>query len=309
MSEATPQPDLPQRKSAMIAIVGRANVGKSTLINEILQEKVSIVSPVAQTTRNMVRGILNEPRGQLVFLDTPGVHRSSYELGHIMNRKARAAVDGVDIVMLVLDRSHAPGQEDEGWMKRLAETAQPVVAVLNKSDRETHHDDEYKNLWQQLASAREPATPIHWMTASGLKGEGVPQLVDRLFELSTMGPRLFPEDILTDFPRKWTFSDIIREKLFLNLHDELPHSVAVFIESIEEAGDDWNVEATIYVDKPSQKPIILGAKGRLLRKVRRAAETELRTMYAKNISLTMWVKVEKNWTKNFWMLKKLGYME
>jgi GTP-binding protein Era len=262
---------------------------------------VSIVSPVAQTTRHAIRGILTEPRGQIVFVDTPGVHRAQSDLGKLMNRMARASVEGADVVLLALDPTEPPRQEDAGWVARLQREETPVVCVLNKSDLPADRVEDMRALW-----AAAPRPPV-WRPASALTGAGVPELVTCLMDMLPEGPPLFPEDVLTDYPRKLNIADVIREKLFGVLREDLPHSVAVWIETIEEGDNEWNVEAVIYVNKSSQKGIVIGERGRLLRRVKRAAEAELTEMYGRSVRVRPWVKVEPNWTRNFWLLKKFGY--
>ncbi|MCX6998376.1 MAG: GTPase Era [Kiritimatiellaeota bacterium] len=269
----------PQLRAGMVAIVGRANVGKSTLLNRMLEEKVSIVSPVAQTTRNLVRAVLTEPRGQLVFLDTPGVHRATHDLGRLMNQMARTSVAGVDVVLLVLDGSTAPQPEDEGWMRRLLFHPASVLAVLNKSDQGPACADAYRQRWAAVAKEKDVAKSVEWLDASATTGAGVSELVSRLFAQVPVGPLLFPEDVMTDYPRKLAMADVIREKYFMVLRNELPHALAVSIDTIEEKPEGWRVEGSIYVDKPSQKPIVIGEKGRLLKGVRQAAEQELSALY------------------------------
>lgn len=295
-------------RAGMIAIVGRANVGKSTLLNRLLGEKVSIVSPVAQTTRRMVRGMLNEPRGQLVFLDTPGVHVASYDLGRVMNRTARAAVEGVDVVLLVLDGATTPRTEDEGWMRRLLFHPAPVVALLNKLDAGPSQRVAYQQRWATVLAEKKSAKDIAWLSVSAVTGEGVPELVNRLFALAPVGERLFPGAMLSDYPRKLAMADVVREKYFHELRAELPHTLAVEIETVEESPAGWLAQGAILVDKPSQKPIMLGAKGRLFKRVVAAAEKDLAEMYGVPVKLDLWVRVEKNWQKNFWILKRLGYV-
>lgn len=306
-------------RAGLIAIVGRANVGKSSLINAVLEEKVSIVSPVAQTTRNVVRGILTEPRGQLVFLDTPGVHKSVNDLGKMMNRMARASVEGCDAVLFVLDASQPPRDEDRGWMTRLQREPLPLIIVLNKADLGAGHAADLRALWDSVARERyvpegeaAPAEPVArpepiWMETAALTGAGIPELVSKLFALAPVGPYLFPADVLTDYPRKLAIADVIREKLYGSLREELPHAVAVWVEKFDDSGEVWKVHAVIYVTKPSQKGIVIGTKGRVLRKVKRSSEGELETMYGRPVQVELWVKIEKDWNKNFWMLKKFGY--
>ena len=298
----------PNQRAGMVAIVGRANVGKSTLINRILGEKISIVSAVAQTTRNLVRGILTEPRGQLVFLDTPGVHQASYDLGRLMNRTARASVEGVDVVLLVFDGTSLPRAEDEGWIRRLLFHEAPVIALLNKCDQKADMLAAYQQRWASVAQEKKVPKQPEWLRASAATGEGVPELINKLFALAPIGERLFPDDMLSDYPRKLAMADVVREKYFHELHAELPHTLAVEIETIEEKPEGWLAKGSVIVEKPSQKPILLGAKGRLFKRVVAAAEYDLAEMYGVPVKLDLWIRVEKNWQRNFWVLKRLGYM-
>ena len=297
----------PPLHCGLIAVVGRASVGKTTFVNAVFEEKVSIVSDIPQTTRTLVRGILTEPRGQLVLLDTPGVHKAEYDLGRLMNRVARASVEGVDAVLLMLDASTSPRIEDDGWIRRLLRETVPVLAVLNKSDVPQGHADEYRKLWETIAAEKQSTKTAEWVEISARTRDGVDQLVSRLFELLPPGPLLFPAEMLTDHPRKINMADIIREKYFGKLQDELPHSLAIEVETVEEKPDEWIVHGTILVERASQKGIVIGHKGRLLRRVCESAGRELSEMYGIPVTLDLWVKVEKDWTKNFWILKRLGY--
>ena len=295
------------QRAGVTAVVGRTNVGKSTLLNALLGEKVSIVSDTVQTTRNVIRAILTEERGQIVFLDTPGVHKAEGDLGKNLNKMARSATGGADAVLLVLDASSPMWQEDEGWMRRLMKNETPCVILLNKTDLGTQHLESYRECWNKLAEEKGSALEPVWIEASALNGDGLPELSDALFALMPEGPHLFPEEILTDYPRKLNISDVIREKYFERLHDELPHCLAIWVETIEETPAKWKVEAEVYVERHSQKGIVIGQKGRLLKSVQYQAEKELKEMYGVPFKVKLWVKVEKDWRKNFWMLKKLGY--
>lgn len=294
-------------RAGILAIVGRTNVGKSTLVNHLLGEKVSIVSDTVQTTRNLIRAILTEERGQLVFLDTPGVHKAQGDLGKNLNKAARSAVEGVDAILLVLDASTSPELEDDGWFRRIAREEVPCIIALNKSDRKPDRSLEYKELWEEIRTEKQHDKEPVWAQVSALHGDGMAELLTTLFGYVPEGPPLFPEDILTDYPRKLNIADVVREKLFHRLHDELPHAVAVWVEEIDEQEKKWIVDVSIYVERHSQKGIVIGEKGRLLKWAREQAEKELYEMYGVRFKLKLWVKVEKNWRKNFWMLKKLGY--
>ncbi len=297
-------------RAGMVALVGATNVGKSTLINALVEEKVAIVTPIVQTTRNVIRAIRTEPRGQLVFLDTPGVHKARYDLGRMMNQMARHAVEGVDIVLLVLDVSRPPRETDEGWMRRLLRPEQEAAVglVFNKIDRSTRYEPDYQALWERFTSEKgTPEALLPTQHIAAIDGTGVEPLLACLFEAASPGPPLFPSDILTDYPRKLAMADVVREKYAPHLKEELPHALAVWIESIAEGPAGWQVNGTVYVDRHSQKGIVLGQKGRLLKTVVREAQAELTTIYGTPITLKLWVKAEKDWMRNYWMLQKLGY--
>lgn len=310
MNEASQEFPETQFRCGIVALVGCANVGKSSLLNCILKEKVSIVSNVAQTTRNMVRAIHSDERGQLVFLDTPGVHKASYDLGRIMNRTARASISGSDVALLVLDPSTHVWDEDEGWMRKLLRAEDNhLLFVLNKHDLAWPFEQAYRDCWQRICEEEGVSRPVMWMPVSAQTGEGIEDLLSILFDAVPCGPALFPEDMLTDFPRKIAIADVVREKYFKVLRDEIPHDLAVRVDDIKEEGGGWIVYADILINRPSQKGIIIGQKGRLLRKVKREAELDLASMYSCPVELKLWVKVEKGWTKNHWVLKQLGYVE
>jgi len=291
----------------IIALVGRANVGKSTLMNCLLEEKVRIVSRVAQTTRNLVRAILTEDRGQLVFLDTPGIHKGKAPLNKIMNATARTAVEGVDVIVTVFDAGTTPKPEDKEWMRQISKSPTKAIFLLNKIDLEKDYETNYQDAWKTISSDTKNYSEPLWLRTSSRTGEGVSKFLATLFSLVPKGPRLFPEDILTDFPRRWTISDVIREKLFHLLYQELPHSIEVNVTDIRESTDRWTVFADILVHKHSQKKIVIGYKGRQLRKVKRQATRELSEMFGIDFELNLWVKVVKHWDQNSWILRELGY--
>lgn len=295
------------QRAGVVAVVGRTNVGKSTLLNALLGEKVSIVSDTVQTTRNVIRAILTEERGQIVFLDTPGVHKAEGDLGKNLNKMARSAIGGADAVLLVLDASAKPWQEDDGWMRRLMKDGTPCVILLNKMDLGGDFAEDYKKIWADVTKEKVSDLKPVWVEGSALNGDQLPQLGDTLFGYMPEGPLLFPEEILTDYPRKLNISDVIREKYFERLHSELPHCLAIWVESIDETPAKWSIQAEVYVERHSQKGIVIGEKGRLLKSVQYQSEKELSEMYGVPVKVRLWVKVEKDWRKNFWMLKKLGY--
>lgn len=296
--------------SGIIAVVGRTNAGKSTLVNRIIGEKVSIVSPVVQTTRNVVRGVLTDARGQMVLVDTPGLHKSQSALCTIMNKHARAAAEGVDAVLLVMDGSRSPQLEDDGWMRRLMFSEVPCFFLLNKAD-EVAQVDLYKSLWEELKKEKENTGVMEpvWAVASAKTGVGVDQLAETLFTSLPPGPMLFDEEMLSDYPQKLAVADIIREKFFLTLRDELPHSIGVKVDEIIHAPNGGvDVHATVYVQRHNHKGIVIGPKGRGLRSVRRMAEQDLERFFEAKVTVDMWLKVEKDWDQNYFLLKQMGYV-
>jgi len=298
-----------QTHAGMVAVVGAANAGKSSVINQLTGEKICIVSPVAQTTRNQIRAILTEEQGQVVFLDTPGLHTGGKkELNKQMNKMARGATEGMDVVMLVIDQSVRPAVEVEGWMRRLVQEEEArLLIVLNKSDLSDQASEQVKATWASICEEKQRFPEVTWMEVSAETSEGIDDLRTWLFEAMPEGPLLFPEDMVSDFPRKLAIGDIIREKYFHLLRQELPHSVAVWVEHLEEKEGAWNIEAHVYVRQHSQKGMVIGKNGRVLKRVRGQAATELHEIYDVRINLTLVVKVMKDWDKNFWILRKLGY--
>ena len=247
------QPQTPMRKSAMVGVVGRTNAGKSTVVNQMVGEKVSIVSPVEQTTRNTIRGIVEDPRGQLVLLDTPGLHKAVGPLGKLLNGMARATSAGVDILLVVFDAAHEPQLEDEGWMRRVVkEHPEKVVFALNKYDRSPFYETMFRDLWKEVTTSTTGSLPVvpRWITCCGIRKGGCDALLDVLYDLAAPGPALFPEDVVTDYPRKLAIADVVREKLIQRLRDEVPHEVGVAVKDLhEDRKRGWDVAVTIYVER------------------------------------------------------------
>jgi len=301
-------PTRPPRRCAVIGIVGRTNSGKSTLLNRMVGEKVSIVSPVVQTTRNTIRGILTEDRGQLVFLDTPGLHKSESTLGTLMNRMARQASAGVDVLLVVFDGACRPHLEDDGWMRRALFAEQPVIFALNKRDQAPFYEAAFHDMWQAIQTEKQHTRDVFWVKTAAVHPAGAVELVDQLYALARPSDAyLFPEDVVTDYPRKLAIADVVREKFLARLREELPHELGVKVEQIEETPKAWNASVTLYVARPSQKGIVIGPKGRNLKYVRQCAEPELSDMFGVKVTLELWVKIEKDWMKNFWLLQQMGY--
>ena len=298
-------------KVAIVGVVGRTNAGKSTLVNRLVGEKVSIVSPVEQTTRNTVRGIVADPRGQLVLLDTPGLHKAVGTLGTLLNRMARRSAAGTDVTCVVFDASQEPQLEDVGWMQRVAKEAPgKVVFVLNKADAKPFFSSMFRDAWNEAATAgTEPtaAKPV-WVECCALSDEGAKGVMDALFDFAEEGEPLFPEDVVTDYPRKLAIADTVREKFLAKLHQEIPHELGVRVKDIAESGGRWTVAVDVLVNRPSQKPIVIGRSAQTIKGARKAAERELSETFGVKVSLELWVKVEPGWMKNPKILAEMGYM-
>lgn len=300
----------PSTRCAVVGIVGRTNSGKSTLVNKLVGEKVSIVSPVVQTTRNTIRAIVDEPRGQLVLTDTPGLHKAESKLGTLINRMARHAAANVEILVVVFDVSNEPHLEDDGWMRRVLADPEkrPCIFFMNKTDRPSNHEEDFHKLWESIKKELGEAREVTVFSGSAVTGRGTGELIDALFKFAQPSERLYDPDILSDYPRRLAMADVIREKLFLTLHKELPHEVGVRIDDFHEGPERWDVHASLLVSRESQKPIIIGPKGHFVRKVRMESEKELSEQYDVKVVLDLRVKVDKNWTTNNYTLRQMGYI-
>ncbi len=305
-------------KVAVVGVVGRTNAGKSTIVNRMVGEKVSIVSPVEQTTRNTIRGIVVDERGQLVLLDTPGLHKAVGPLGKLLNGMARASSSGTDILLVVFDASHEVQLEDQGWMARVAkEKPEKVVFALNKSDKSPFYETMFRDAWasaveeskatQRGGSDGREVKPV-WVKTCGTSSHGCDELLAALFDFAEEGPMLFPEDIVTDYPRKLAIADVVREKLLRHLREEIPHEIGVVVSDLSEKKSEWIVAVTIYVNRQSQKGIVIGPRGQYMKAVRQMAEPELSDIFGVRVRLELWVKVEPNWMKNQRLLGEMGYL-
>ncbi|MBO6121234.1 MAG: GTPase Era [Kiritimatiellae bacterium] len=312
---------------ATVAVVGRTNAGKSTLVNALVGEKVSIVSPVEQTTRNTIRGIVADPRGQLVLLDTPGLHKAVGTLGTLLNRMARRSAAGADITCVVFDAAQEPQLEDIGWMQRIAkEKPEKVVFVLNKADKSPFFERMFRDAWKEAcemvddgrdASPRRPQSPCKgaptcsasvWVKSISTTEGGAKDVLDALFGFAEEGELLFDEDIVTDYPRKLAIADAIREKYLSHLHQELPHELGIVVKRVVDEGSRWSAVAEVLVNRPSQKPIVIGRSASTIKAVRKSAERELKDVFGIPVALELWVRVEPNWMKNDRLLAEMGYL-
>ena len=283
-------------------------------MNALVGEKVSIVSPVEQTTRNTIRGIVADERGQLVLLDTPGLHKAVGELGRILNRMARRSAAGTDITCVVFDASQEPQLEDIGWMQRVSkERPEKVVFVLNKCDRQPFFERMFRDAWAEACAQGEGdqgekrPEPV-WIKSCASTPGGAKAVGDALFDLAEEGEKLFDDEIVTDYPRKLTIADSIREKYLAKMHQEVPHEMGVLVKSIKEERGRWSVDAEVLVNRPSQKPIVIGRGAETIKYVRKCAERELSDIFGVKVAMELWVRVEPGWMKNSRLLAQMGYL-
>ncbi len=295
-------------KSGFISIIGRPNVGKSTLLNSLIGTKVSIVSNIPQTTRFQVRGVLNLKNAQIVFVDTPGMHSYKEKLASHLNTVAKRSIDGIEGIMYVMDVSRKPGKEEKDIMKFILGTDLPVIMVFNKIDLGEKYKKAYIELWNELLKTYDKKDPVvSTVSVSAINGKNIEELIDELVKILPEGHPFYDKNTKTDFPLKFRISDIIREKLFSHLREELPHSIAVEVEEIEDRGNFYYINAVIYVTRESQKPIVIGKSGSLIKKIGSEAREEIEAIMGKKVFLDIFVRVEKDWQNSTRILKELGY--
>ena len=291
-------------KSGFIAIVGRPNVGKSTLLNAILGEKIAIVSDKPQTTRNTIRGIYTKEDLQMVFLDTPGIHKPRNKLGNYMVNAAVNTFNDTEAIVYIVDDRLSKGPGDKYIVDILKDVKTPKILVINKIDKMT--PDEYKAIYdeyEELGIFREI------IGFSAKENHNVDTLVRTLEELLPEGPFFFPEDMVTDHPERFIVSEIIREKMLMYLNDELPHGVAVEIERFEDEGTLVKIGAVIYCEKKSHKGMIIGKQGRKLKGIGKSARQDIEALLGVKVFLELWVKVKENWRDSDIMLSNFGYKD
>ncbi|WP_078597213.1 GTPase Era [Evansella clarkii] len=294
------------KKSGFAALIGRPNVGKSTLLNEMLGQKIAIMSDKPQTTRNRIQGVFTEERGQVVFIDTPGIHKPKHRLGDFMTKVAQTTLREVDVVLFLVDAKEGRGRGDDFIIERLKNLETPVFLVVNKID-EIHPDklfeiiDDYRKLFDFTE-----VIPI-----SALKGNNISTLIDQVFKYMEEGPQYYPEDQVTDHPERFLMSEMIREKVLHLTHEEVPHSIAVDIEQINRRKENAavHVGAVIIVERSSQKGIIIGKQGKMLKEIGRKAREDIEALLGSKVFLELWVKVEKDWRNKGKYLKEFGYRE
>jgi len=293
------------------SIVGRPNVGKSTLLNAIIGEKVSIVSQVPQTTRQQIRGIYTDERGQIIFTDTPGLHLGNDRLDKFMKRSSLSTLEGVDVIIHLVDASEHTGQEEQYVVNQLKGLKVPIIVGLNKIDyAKGKYIPEYIKLWEDSTGKPiQELTNLTLLPLSALKGTNVEKLLDLVFEHLPVGPLLYPADVITDLPQGMAMADLIREKLFRVMREEIPHSIAVKIEGMDpRKGKIMHIRALITVDRDTQKEIVIGKKGAVLKEVGTLARADMEELLGQKVFLELFVKTSKNWRDDPAQLEEMGYV-
>lgn len=291
-------------KSGFIAIIGRPNAGKSTLLNAILKQKIAITTPKAQTTRNNIAGILTREDAQFIFTDTPGIHKPKHELGRSLNRNAYTAIAEADINFWVVDTTQSFGGGDEFLLEKIKQSHIPCFLLLNKIDL-LKKEEVLKTLeeWKERYDFAE-IFPI-----SALERDNVEHLLEVVKEYLEEGVKYFPDEMVSDHGEQFQIAEIIREKVLLKTNEEVPHSVAVVIERKEETDTRMDLQAMIVVERPSQKSILIGKQASMIRSIRLSAQKELKEKFHKKVELELYVRVEKNWRNRANKLQQLGYLE
>ena len=292
-------------KNAMITIAGRPNVGKSTLTNALVGEKVAIVSNKPQTTRGRITGVVARGETQFVFMDTPGFHRARTRLGEYMDKVVRESVSDVDAVVLVVEPIASVGRQEAELIRQIRNSGVPAVLAVNKID--TVEKPELLSVIAAYAAAHDFAAIV---PISAKTGEGLDALMDELEGFAEEGPHLFPDDVFTDQPEKQLCAEIIREKLLWCLEREVPHGTAVVVTRFEEREDGVvELDATIYCEKASHKGIIIGKQGAMLKKIGEMARRDMETLLDTKVFLQTWVKVKENWRDSQPLLRNFGFTE
>lgn len=291
-------------KSGFIAIVGRPNVGKSTLLNYLAESKVAIITDKPQTTRHAIRCVINRKNAQLIFIDTPGFHKPKHELGRRLNEKVQQALKEVDLVLFLVDAKAGIGSGDIYMAKDVVQADTPIVVGVNKID--ALKDDEVE-VQMKLAKDLCPDAPV--FSLSGLTGVGVKIMIDSIIETLSEGVKYYPDGVVSDQPELIVMAEFIREKLMEQTREEIPHSIAVVIEEAHSRNnkDIVDVDAVIYVERKSQKGIVIGKNGSVLKKVGEQARRDIEKLLGSRVNLQLWVKIRKDWREDESYIDRFGY--
>ena len=297
-------------KTGFIGIIGRPNVGKSTLLNAVLGEKIAITTDKPQTTRNTIRGIYTREETdtdegcQMIFLDTPGIHKPRTKLGNFMTDSAITTFKEVEVILFLVDGKIDKGPGDKYILEMIKDIDTPKILVINKIDK--MNPEEFREIFEEYEEMN-IFDAIYGTSA--LEGKNVPQLLDKIEEFLEDGPQYFPSDMVTDHPERFIVSEIIREKVLMYLEDEVPHGVAIEIESYSEEPTITKIGAVIYCERKSHKGIIIGKQGKKLKGIGKSARMEIEALIGTRVFLELWVKVKENWRDSDFALGNFGYKD
>ena len=289
-------------RSGFVAIIGKPNVGKSTLLNKILKQKVSIVSPKPQTTRNKITGIYNTDNCQIVFLDTPGIHKPKNTLDKFMEKSINSALEGIDVLVYMIDGLKDFQQEEIETIEKYSNTNIPVILVVNKID-----ESSFEKLYPKLAKLNCLNKVKEIIPISAKVGKNVDVLIDNILKFLPIGPCYYPQDEVSDKSEQFIAGEIIREKALWLLNEEIPHGIAVVINSFKEQLNLVKIDATIICEKEGHKKIVIGTNGEKLKKIAESARKDIERMLEQKVYLSIWVKVKENWRDNDFQVSNLGY--
>lgn len=293
-------------KSGFVSIIGRPNVGKSTFLNHVIGQKIAIMSDKPQTTRNKVQGVFTEENSQIIFIDTPGIHKPKHKLGDFMMKVAQNTLKEVDLVLFMINAEEGYGRGDEFIIERLKNIQTPVFLVVNKIDQ--IHPDQLLELIEKYKGLY-PFKEI--VPISALQGTNTTRLVEQIKTYLPEGPQYYPADQVTDHPERFIITELIREKVLHLTREEIPHSIAVVMDSLErrEGGNTVYVGATIIVERNSQKGIVIGKQGSMLKEVGKRARADIEALLGSKVYLELWVKVQKDWRNKMSQLRDFGFRE
>lgn len=291
--------------SGFVAILGRPNVGKSTFLNQVIGQKIAIMSDKAQTTRNKIQGIYTDDQAQIIFIDTPGIHKPHSRLGDFMVESALSTLNEVDAILFMVNATQKRGRGDDFIIERLKNVKKPIYLVINKIDQ-IHPD----KLLEIMDDYRQTLDYAEVFPISALQGNNCPELVASLIETLPVGPQFYPADMVTDHPERFIAGELIREKVLELTREEVPHSVAVVVDRISRSDEEKvQVQATIIVERNSQKGIIIGKGGKMLKNIGVKARKDIELMLGDKVYLELWVKVMPNWKDRQIDLRSLGYKQ
>ena len=293
-------------RSGFVALIGRPNVGKSTLMNRLIGQKIAITSSKPQTTRNRIQTVYTDERGQIIFLDTPGIHKAKNKLGQYMAEVTESTLKDVDLILWLVEPSDYIGAGEQEIIKRLSGVKTPVMLVINKIDKVKKED-----LLHIIDTYRKELDFAAIVPVSALKGENTNDLTDTIFTYLPEGPQYYDEDTVTDQPERQIAAEMIREKALRNISEEIPHGVAVLIDRMKEreGGTLIDIDATIICEKESHKGIIIGKQGSMLKKIGTEARRDIEMMTGTKINLKLWVKVKENWRDSDTLIRNYGYRD